>query len=67
MYQLTTPEGNSVKVTNKDLIWNAIMALQYDAPKCEVINLTIGFPAETIEVTTESLKAACTDLRRRFA
>ena len=67
MYQLTTPEGNSVKVTNKDIIWNAIKALQYDVTRGEVLDLTIGYPAKTITVTTESLTAACEDLRKRYA
>ena len=59
--------GNEVNVTKRDIIWNALHELRYLCPHGGTKLLTVGFPAKTIEVTSESLDAVLDKLRKQFA
>ena len=66
MYQLTTPEGNSVKVKNKDIVWNALYLLEKQCARNDFVSIVTGSPTKTIVVSANSLVTALEDLRPRF-
>lgn len=52
---LLTPDGRSIEVSDKDIIWNALADLRLNIEEHDSYFMEIGFPPKGVFVNTEQL------------